>query len=30
MCIKNLFCNNDNFIWILLLIIVALGCGCDD
>ncbi|MBQ4312597.1 MAG: hypothetical protein IJC18_00160, partial [Clostridia bacterium] len=28
MCLCNLFDNNDNLMWILLLIIVALGCGC--
>ncbi len=32
MCLRNLFCcENDTLLWILILIIVALGCGngCD-
>ncbi len=30
MCLKNIFCNNDNLLWILILIIVAIGCSnCD-
>ncbi len=27
MCLKNLFNNNDTLLWILILIIVALGCN---
>ena len=30
MCLNNLFCKeNDTVLWILVLIIVALGCGCN-
>lgn len=31
MCLRNLFCGeNDTLLWILIIIIVALGCGgCD-
>ena len=27
MCLNNLFCGNETLMWVILLVIVALGCN---